>query len=146
MTTLVCQKLVSTLTQEIRLANDVRYNIAAMCPYVLMIGAPAGTFTLSISNGANIASKTFTCADIKSSLSTVNNYAHTFHPVIFDNPVFLERGNYDIILSASGYTPGPSSFIGWIQQHEDLNNELDYESLTADKNPLALRLKVYRGY
>ena len=147
MTTLVCQKLISSLNQEIRLANDVRYNIGSISPYLLMFGAPVGTFTLKISeNSLPLCSKSFTSADIKTSLNTLHNYAHVFYPVIFDNPAFLERGTYDVTLSASGYTPSSSSFIGWIQQHEDLNNILDYESFTADKNPLALRLKVYRGY
>lgn len=112
-----------------------------------MFGAPAGTFTLTVSQDSiDLCSKSFTSADIKTALSTVNNYAHVFYPVIFDNPVFFERGLFDVTLTASGYSASSSSFIGWIQQHEDLNNILDYESFTADKNPLALRIKIYRGY
>jgi hypothetical protein len=112
-----------------------------------MNNAPAGTFTLSIKSGATtLCSKSFTSADIKTSLGTVNNYAHVFYPIVFDSPSFLGRGSYDVVLSASGYTGTNSSFIAWIQQHENLNNELDYEPLTDDENPLALRLKVYRSY
>lgn len=147
MTTLVCQTLVSTLTQEIRFSQDVRYCIGSIAPYLYMHNAPAGTFTLSIKSGAiTVFSQSFTSASIKASLGTTNDYAHVFYPVVPTNPLHLERGTYSFELSASGYSVTNSSFLAWAQQHEDLNNLLDYTPVSDEKNPLALRIKRIRNY
>lgn len=147
MTTLVCQTLVSTLTQEIRFSQDVRYCIGSVAPYLYMHNAPAGTFTLSIKSGSTtVFSQSFTSASIKASLDTSDNYAHVFYPIVPTNPLHLERGTYSVEIGASGYTSTSSSFLAWVQQHEDLNNLLDYTPVSDDKNPLALRIKRLRNY
>jgi len=112
-----------------------------------MHNAPAGTFTLAIKRGSETAfSASFTSADIKTSLATANNFAHVFFPIVPSQPFHLDRGTYSVELSATGYTATDASFLGWIQQHEDLNNILDYVPSGDDQNPLALRLKRIRNY
>ena len=147
MTTLVCQTLVSTLTQEIRFSQDVRYCIGSIAPYLYMHNSPAGAFTLSIKSGATtVFSQSFSSNDIKASLNTTDNYAHVFYPVVPSSPLHLERGTYSVELSASGYASSNSSFLAWVQQHEDLNNLLDYTPVSDEQNPLALRIKRIRNY
>ena len=77
---------------------------------------------------------------------TVDGFAHVFFPIVPNQPLHLDRGTYSVELSAAGYTATESSFIGWIQQHEDLNNLLDYVPSGDDQNPLALRIKIIRNY
>lgn len=145
MTTLVVNTLAGEMSQDFRLALGVRTQIASVLPYLYMHNAPAGTFTVSIeADYGTAASKTFDCDDIKAALNTTDDFAHVFYPVVFDDPVQLDAGTYSLKLSASGYSPTGSSFIGWIQQHEDLNMELDYTPLSDSDNPLAFRLKTYK--
>lgn len=143
MSTLVVQKLNTELSQDFRLSLDTRYNIGAVIPYLYMHNAPTGSFTVSVKSGATtLASNSFTCSDIKTSLGTAFNYAHVFYPVNFETTQ-LGKGTYTLELSASGYSPSESSYVGWVQQHEDLNNLLDYEPLSDAQNPLAFRLKIW---
>lgn len=110
-----------------------------------MVGSPSGTFTIQIEGiNGTILSKSFTSSDIKTSLDTTNNNAHVFYPVINDNPCQIERGTYTITLSSSGYTQTSSSYIGWIQQFEDIQNVLSYTPSGIGSRPLAVRIKDYK--
>lgn len=131
------------LEQEIRLERSDRYHIGALSPYIYMHNSPSGTFTITLKRGIEtIFSKSFTSAEIKTALGTTNNYAHVFYPIIPDNPIQLESGLYTVVLSSSGYSKTISSFLGWIRQHEDLNNTLDYVPDSDFQNPFAIRLKI----
>ena len=142
MSTLQIQTIVASIEQEFKLDPN-RYHIGSLAPYLYMHNAPAGVFTFTLLKGLDILfSKTFTSADIKSSLSTVNNYAHVFYPIIPDHPVQLSGGTYTARISTSGYSPTNSSFMAWIQQFEDLNNPYDYVLEDDNRLPLALRFKV----
>lgn len=145
MSTLLVNPLRTTLEQEFSLSISERSQIGSIIPYLYMHNAPSGTFTISIiADYGTAASKSFTSADIKASLDTTDNFAHVFYPVIFDSPTQLDRGTYTLRLSSSGYSFSSSSFLGWIQQHEDLNNQLDYTPSNDGQNPLAFRIKVYK--
>ena len=145
MTTLVIETLQDELSQDIRLSGDERFSIGAIIPYLYMHNSPAGTFTLRLLSGVTeVFSQSFTSADIKSSIPTINNYAHVFYPIVPVSPIQLDSGLYTVKITASGYSPTSISFLALIRQHEDLNNRLDYVALTDDQNPLAIRLKVYK--
>ena len=145
MTTLLVETLKTELEQEIRLENSERYNIGAIIPYLYLHNAPSGTFSLEILSGVtSVFSQSFTSSDIKTAIGTSDNYAHVFYPIVPQNPVQLDAGVYTIKLTASGYTALGSSFLGWIRQHENLNNILDYVPASDDENPLAVRLKVFK--
>lgn len=148
MSDFIAQSLVTgnTLSQSFSLKLNTRYKVAAFYPFLYIHGAPAGIFTFSVKdeNLLIVYSKTFTSADIKTALSTVNNYVRCFYPVIPVAPLALDKGTFFFELSASGYVNSPTQFIAWIQQHEDLNNDLDYVPTNDAENPLALRLKVFK--
>jgi len=145
MTTLLVDKLVETLSQDITVTSSNRIHVAAFIPYIYMCNAPAGTFTFSlIQNSITIFSKTFTSTEIKTSLATSNNYAHAFYPLIPDYLVQMSSGSYTVKLSASGYTPSESSYLGWIRQFENIQNEMSYTPTTDRQNPLAIRIKTYK--
>lgn len=108
-----------------------------------MHNAPSGVFTFTLLQGLNtVFSKTFSSSDIKTSLSTTDNYAHVFYPIIPDQPTQINAGTYVARITTSGYTPTDSSFIAWIQQFENLNNPYDYVLDDDNQLPLALRFKV----
>jgi len=144
MTTLLAQTLTTQLVQQVRFDLEKRRHIGCISPYLYLHNA-VGTFTFEIiKDGQVLSSKSFTPADVKASLSTESNYMHVFFPIIPDAPVKLEKGIYSLRLSASGYAPTASSFIAWLQQFEDVQNEMDYIPLSDDENSLAFRIKEYK--
>ena len=145
MTTLVVNAIGVSLEQEFTYNLNDRCHIGAFYPYIVMIGAPAGTFTCELIKGATtLFSKTFTSSLIKLSLPTTNNYAHAFYPIIPDSPVQIEKGTYKLKISTSGYTQTGSSYLGWAQQFEDIQNEMSYTPSADSENSLAFRLKIYK--
>lgn len=145
MSTLLVQRLETELTQELRYKLSHRCQIGAFIPCLYMHNAPSGTFTFELLNSDDevIMSQDFDSADIKASLSTASNYAHVFYPIIPTNPIQIEYGNYTIKLSATGYSPNDSSYLGWIQQFEDIQNVMDYVPENDTENPLAIRIKEW---
>lgn len=132
-----------SLRQEIRLERPDRFHIGAISLYLYMHNSPGGTFKLSMErNSLLVFEKEFTSAMIKASLGTVHNYAHVFYPIIPTNPIQLENGLYELVLSSSGYAYAASSFLGWIRQHEDLGNKIDYVPINDSENPLSTRIKI----
>jgi len=144
MTTLVVTELITDLEQDIRYNLDIRCNVVAFYPYLFLFNSPSGTFTFElIKDGDTLFSQNFDSQDIKDSLSTTNNYAHVFFPIIPTNPIQIEKGLYTIKLSSTGYTATSSSYLGWIQQHEDIQAELEYVPENDTENPFSIRIKKY---
>lgn len=145
MSTLLVQRLETELTQELRYNLSDRCQIGALIPYLYMHNSPAGTFAIDLLNSDDeiIISQEFDCDDIKAALETSNNYAHVFYPIIPTNPIQIEYGLYTIKLSATGYTPSDSSYLGWIQQFENIQNVMDYVPVNDAQNSLAIRIKEY---
>ena len=140
MTTLLATELVTELEHEVRFLSPGRIHIAGLYPYLLKFGSPAGTFTVSLIKGAvTLFSKSFAAADISATA-----YAHTFHPVLPTNPIQIEAGVYKVKLSASGYTFNSSAYIAWIQQHENIQNAMEYVPTSDLENPLTFRFKIYK--
>lgn len=145
MSTLLIQELKDELSQEFKLNLSERFIIASFAPYLYIHNAPAGTFTLDIiKNSAIIYSVDFTAAEIIADMGASSDYVRAFYPFLPDFPLAMEKGTFTAKLSATGYAYNNSSFIGWIQQHEDLNNLLDYVPVDDTKNPLAMRIKIYK--
>ena len=145
MSTLLVDQLKTELTHEIRLTSLSRVHISALYPYLFLYNSPVGTFTLSILKDAvTIFSQSFDSAAIKISMATTDDYAHVFYPVIPPNPLPIEAGLYTIKLSATGYNPSESSYLGWIKQHENVQNNLEYTPVNDTYNPYAIRIKVFK--
>ena len=133
MTTLVCDELETTLTQTVNMNYDRVYHVAGLKIKLLMYNNPTGTFTLSLKSGVTtLASASFTSADIKTDLSTADNYAHLYKALNFSLP--LKKGSYDLVLSSSGYTFSASSFLGWCKSYANIfNEEADSTAPYTDK-------------
>lgn len=133
------------LEHEFRLSLSIRYNIGAFLPYLYMHNAPLGTFTFTIfKDGDTVFSKSFTSTDIKASMGTTDNYIYLWYPIVPDNPLFLESGLYVARFSSSGYVASGISYIGWIIEHENMVNQMDYEPSNDDENPLSFKIKVLK--
>ena len=145
MTTLVVNPIGEGLFQFFTYNLTQRLHIGAVYPYLVMVGAPAGTFTFSLSRGVEVLySRSFTSADIKLSLGTSNDFAHAFYPVIPNNPVQIDYGYFTLSISSTGYTETSASYLGWAQQFEDVQNVLAYTPSGIEENSLAFRLKIYK--
>jgi len=147
MTTLVVEELKTTLSQSFTYNLNRRSIIAAVRPYIFMYNSPSGTFTLSLKEGATThASKTFTSADIKSDLSTSDNYAHLWKALEFSNPIYLSKGTYTLELSHSGYSFSESSYLGWIKEHENIfNNTSDLTGVSVFDYPFSYQIFEKKG-
>ena len=140
------QELRTTLTQDFTINLNRRYTIAGIRPYLYIHNAPAGTFTLKIKDGATeLASKGFTSSQIKTELSTTDNYAHIWKGIIFDTPLLLSKGAYTIELSSSDYSFSESSYIGWIKEFENIFNETDGGNIDLFSNPFSFQLFEKKG-
>lgn len=120
MTTLVVEQLETTLSQEFTVTSNRRAQLYAIRPYLYMHNTPLGTFSLELKRGSDVlTTKTFTCSDIQSDLSTANDYAHIYKALLLDSPVMIEKGTYTLELSASGYSFSESAYLGWIREYEN---------------------------
>lgn len=141
MTTLVVEELNDTLTQNFTIDLNRRYFVTGIRPYIYMHNSPAGTFTLSIKEGATThASKDFTSAEIKSDLSTSDGFAHIWKALVFSSPLMLSKGSYSLVLSHAGYTFSETSYLGWIKEFENIFNTTDGNSTSFNDNPLSFQL------
>jgi hypothetical protein len=107
-----------------------------------MHNAPAGTFTLTVKNSDDetLVSQDFDSTEIKSDLSTSNNYAHVWKRLVFDNPFQLSKGTYTLVLSSSGYTFSESNYIGWIREFENVFNETSGTISELFDNPFSFQI------
>lgn len=143
MSTLLVQTLYTKLEQEIECTGESRVLVAAFAPYLYFHNVTGATFRFELErDSVVIFSQEFTSEDISAAVN--GQYAHVFYPIVPTNPVQLEAAVYTFrILAVSGYTVG-SSFIGWIQQHQDTQNVMDYVPTTSDKLSFAIRFKQYQ--
>ena len=145
MSTLVVETLLGELTQEITYNLEDRVHVGAFIPYLYVHGNSNAIFSFQLSSASGlIFEKNFTIQNIKDSLNTTDNYIRVFYPIIPDFPVHIGRGSYTCrIYPVSGYASGVT-FIGWIRQHENIQNLMDYIPLSDDQNSLTIRVKSYK--
>lgn len=142
MSTIVANELISTLEQEFTYNLNDRVHVGGFYPYVLMYNSPLGTFKIEVLRGADVVyEEEFTSSDIKTIIGTTDNYAITFYPIIPPSPIQIEKGNYTIKLSSTGYTYSSTSYLAWIQQHENVQNTMAYTPVYDSENSLAFRIK-----
>jgi hypothetical protein len=140
--TFVVESLKSALEQNFKFSLETRYVIAAFLPYLYLHNAPDGIFSFAVlKDGEIIYSHAFNSVDIKLSLSTTNNYAHVYFPIIPTLPMVMEKGSYIARLTASNYEATSTKFLGWIRASESVSN-----IITVPPNslgyPLSMRIKT----
>jgi len=145
MSTLVVETLVNELVQEVTYNLEERVHAGSFNPYLYIHGYSDAVFGFQLSNSSGlIFEKTFTIQDIKDSLDTNNDYIRAYYPIIPANPIQIGRGNYTCrIYPISGYTSG-ATFIGWVKQHENIQNTMSYLPLSDDQNSLTIRFKSFK--
>lgn len=144
---LVEELLAVTLSQTITV--NKRIIVDSIRPRLYLHDDPAGTFTLSIKQGATtLGSKSLTMADIKTNAGFADNqFHHGFFRFQFANQVVLNPGTYTVELSSSGYTFAEASYLGWIIDHEDLTNTITPgDTVISDiDNPLTMQIWSHNG-
>lgn len=145
MSTLMVETLETTITQTITFTPYRKFNLGGIKIKLFMYNSPSGTFTLSLKSGANtLWSDTFDSAELKSDMSTSDDYIYMWKGFQFSNPVIVKNGSYDLELSSSGYTYSTGSFIGWIKDYESIYNETTTTPANDFENPYTFRLYEYR--
>lgn len=120
MTTLATTELITTLDQNITYTGEKPIHIQGLKMRLVWFDSPVGTFTVSFKSGSEtLASKSFTVADIKTDLSTTDDYGYIYKGIEFGTAFPIVSGTYTVELSSSGYTYSESSFLGWVKDHED---------------------------
>lgn len=143
MSTLIVEVLETEISQPWEFYLRKPNLVVGFYPYLYIQNAPAGTFTWSIEkSGQTVFSKSFTSADLKASLATINDHLHVWFPILPVTAMILGKGSYLTRLTATGYSATSTSFIGWIRQHENVYNEMDYQPSTDLENPLSLKMKT----
>jgi len=138
---IVVEPLKTTLTQTINFTDLKRRKINGIRPYIYMHNAPAGTFTLTVKQGVvTLSSIDFDSAEIKSDLSTSDNFAHLDKLLIPPNGLILAGGSYDFILSSTGYTFSEASYLGWAVPYESVYNEIEGNERRALQLPFGIQL------
>ncbi len=123
---IIVEPLETTLTQTVNFTVRKRRKIRSVRPYIYMHNAPAGTFSLKVKSGTTVLETlTFTSAQIKSDLSTSDNFAHIDISLIPSTGLMLEFGSIDFELSATGYTFSESSYMGWAVPYESVYNDIN---------------------
>ncbi|GEM_PF-2197895 len=101
-------------------------SLKAIAIKVYLHNDPSGTFTLSLKNSSDevIISKSLTWAEIVTGAGfTANEYHYGYLLFSFDRYVNLfDLTNYKLVLSSSGYSFLESSYLGWIEPHENVLN------------------------
>lgn len=138
---ILVEELKTTLTHTATAVR--RMSIQALRPYIYKHLSPSGSFTLSLKQGGStLGSATFTSADIEAIDGvTALNYFHGAYKVEFTDPVIVNRGEFEIELSHSGYTFAESAYLGWIREHERIINPFTSTGNDAE-NPLAVEIWV----
>lgn len=148
MSKLLVEELIhdQVLVHEFSYGLSQRVQLGGFYPYIFMKGAPAGDFYVTFRNldGSFSFQKHFTASDIKAVMNTTDNNVRIFLPCIPPTPIYLKKGDYQMYLEAENYIFNRGAFIGWIKQHENLNNALNYTPSNDVENPLAFRLKVFK--
>lgn len=112
MSRVVTEELITTLTQPMRILRPLP--IAGLKPYILAASPSIESITFKIlKDSVELFSKTLTFEEIKEMGSTTENNWHGFVPFKQENVLYLYPGDYEIVMSANGYTYSKPNFVGW---------------------------------
>lgn len=148
MSYIVAEELRTELVQDFELTLTKNYEIEAIKLYIFCYNSASisGTFRLSIFDGAaEVGYNEFNVSDIIAQGSYTTDYFRTWYPVIFDNPIVLQKGYYTFKLSHAGYTYSGASFISWCREHENEKVNITYVPENDLQNPLSYEIYTRIG-
>jgi hypothetical protein len=145
MTTLIVKTLETEIVQPFTLTNR-RYQVAGVKSYLYVHNYPDGDFTFTIlKDSVPLISKTFNINEVYDSLPSMDEFMHLFYPVNFDNGLcILSDGEYELKLTASGYTFSDNSYLGWVKEYESIYVPFSENISTQDDYPCSFRLLDYQ--
>ena len=144
----VVEELSGTLSQTFSTKN--RLQVKSIRPYIYKHRSPAGTLTIEIEqNSTTIATSTgVTSADIETNTaSTSINFYHGYYRFDFTDQFHIEKGNFTVKLTSSGYTFGESAYFGWVKPHENISIPIDYDQTGKgdESNPFGIEIWTRKG-
>ena len=133
-----------TLSQDFTVPT--RRQVSTVQPYLVFVGAPAGTFTFTLKEGSTTiatASETYASLTTKHTLSGDTTQFEYFNFDLSSNVVLNPNTTYTLEFSESGYTEDltpPSSFVSWIKPHESLLSTFNIETFSDTQKPFGFLL------
>jgi hypothetical protein len=112
MSKLLVSELVTELKQNFTVIPEKRFNLVSLYPHLYLHNEPSGSFTFTLKKSSQtIFSKTVTASQIKSSIPNAQDFSHLWYPLIPDNDIYIESGDYSLELTHSGYTFNESAYL-----------------------------------
>jgi hypothetical protein len=144
MSRVVVEELITTLTQNFTVTTPI--NIGGIKPKLFNSNASASDVTIDLLQSGNVLfTKTLTLAQIKLMGNTTLNNWHGFISFTSPTSIYLSEGDYQIRLSASGYTYSKTNFIGWCKEYDCYFGNILGTPLTNYKLfPYSYRLIEYK--
>lgn len=144
MSRITCDELITTLTQNHR--QLLPMNIAGIKLNLLASSPNITALKVEVLLGVNVLfTKTLTFEQIKLMGNTVLNNWHGFIPFAQESGLYLDPGDYEIKLSATGYTFSHDYFIGWCKDRVCTIGNLYGAPITHyTMNPYSYRLIEYK--
>lgn len=142
MSRLIVDELITELVQEFKVSSPI--NLASIRPWIYSHNNPSGNFNLSLYRDGNLLkSFPFTNSELKIALNVTEAYFHGRY-AIASTPFILNRGTYELKLSASGYVYDTNSFLGWCK---DLNPNCEVYGVNDNytSNPYSFTLISYKN-
>lgn len=131
------------LIQEFKIKRN-RLHLEGIRPWLYLHNDPAGTFTLTLKDGANILdSVDFTVSDLKNGAGFADNQYHKGYFDLRLNAILHHDRLYTLELSSSGYAFAGSSYLGWIKEFENLTNSFNEIIWTFNQKPFGYQLWGY---
>jgi len=144
---LVVNELESSLTVDV-VFDGTNSEVHAIRPYLYVHNSPAGSLKVSLMDSAGtttIASKEMTIAALIAGLNSFSNYYHGYVLFELDNTAFIADGNYKIKLEGTnGYSFDEADYIGWISEHEDRKNDMNFTPAGDDENSFSYEVWSYK--
>jgi hypothetical protein len=109
------EELITTLTQPFH----VEYNLVIGGVKPRLLSATPSLTSIKfeiIQDVTTLFSKSLTLAEIKAMGSTTKDNWHGFIPFSSEAAIYLSPGDYELKMSATGYTYSHANFIGWCKE------------------------------
>jgi len=111
----VDEVLATPLSQTVTL--DRGMTLERVIPHLFLQGDPTGTVTIEVIKDAqSVASKSLDLEYIASEAGKTQVRYHGFVSFVFDAPINLSEGSYQIQLTTSDYTFHENNWFGWVRQ------------------------------
>lgn len=143
MTFRIYDPIEESVEQGFEFSLDKHYVVKGFYPYLYMKRAPAGRYVFQLySNDSLVFEKDFNSIDIKNSLSTNEDTAYVFFPILPDPYLILGKGKFRVKIINETGSFSENAHLGWIKVHRFPVNDINYVPAGDSYLPFAMKIKT----